>query len=274
MLPRIPLAGQLVSAALGCPTALDAHPKHVTALGAAKAAARATQQHESTRAAETIGPLVPTPADGNEPRPRRPPPSLNTAGRLHAYRKIALITLSAALSLVTLWGTAHALTTSGHHHPNPVITTQAAANHSVVTGTPQQPVISAASPPMSAASPATAKESTPRASKARTSPSAPPATSSPPASPVTITLTPTALPDAGCSPYGQAITAAGGTAPYSFSISSGTLPPGLSLTSTGEISGTVVNGAGTFQFTVSVTDSSVTPNSGFQAYTLNAACIT
>jgi molecular chaperone DnaK len=274
---RIPLAGQLVSAALGCPTALDAHPKHVTALGAAKAAAETTQPHTTIRTAEIVAPIEATSADGDTPRRPRPPPSLTSTGRIHAYRKNALIILSAALSLVGIWGTTRVLAASGHHHPSP-IATRAAANHSVLSGTPQPPVMSAAPPRTSIPSPTTvrpsptpARHSTPRAATART-PSAPPAAPATPG-PVAITLAPPVLPDAGCSFYDEAITAAGGTAPYSFSISSGTLPPGLSLTTTGEISGTVVNGAGTFQFTVSATDSSATPTSGSQSYTLNAACI-
>ena len=39
---RIPLVGQLVSAELGRPVAVDAHPKHAVALGAALAAAQGT----------------------------------------------------------------------------------------------------------------------------------------------------------------------------------------------------------------------------------------
>jgi len=42
---RIPLVAQLVSAELGCPTAVDAHPPYVVALGAATLTAPATQPH-------------------------------------------------------------------------------------------------------------------------------------------------------------------------------------------------------------------------------------
>lgn len=52
------------------------------------------------------------------------------------------------------------------------------------------------------------------------------------------------------------LTASGGTPPYTWAISSGTLPAGLTLnTSTGAISGTPTN-SGTFNFQVKVTDSS------------------
>jgi hypothetical protein len=52
------------------------------------------------------------------------------------------------------------------------------------------------------------------------------------------------------------VTASGGTTPYTWSIASGALPPGLSLAAgTGTISGTPT-ATGTYGFTVQVTDSS------------------
>ena len=53
--------------------------------------------------------------------------------------------------------------------------------------------------------------------------------------------------------YSQTVSASGGNAPYSYSISSGSLPPGLSLSSSGIISGTPTGG-GSYTFTVKVTD--------------------
>jgi len=54
--------------------------------------------------------------------------------------------------------------------------------------------------------------------------------------------------------YSQTVTASGGLTPYSFAVSAGALPAGLSLTSAGAISGSPT-GSGTFTFTVTVTDS-------------------
>lgn len=53
--------------------------------------------------------------------------------------------------------------------------------------------------------------------------------------------------------YSQILTGAGGTAPYSWSIVAGALPPGLSLSNGGVISGTPTT-ASTFNFTVRITD--------------------
>ncbi len=71
--------------------------------------------------------------------------------------------------------------------------------------------------------------------------------------------------------YNFTLVAAGGIAPLSWSISSGALPGGLSIDSlSGEILGTV-SGVGsdtTANFTVRVTDSAFTPNSGTRALSI------
>jgi hypothetical protein len=62
---------------------------------------------------------------------------------------------------------------------------------------------------------------------------------------------------------GQSFTASGGTAPYSFAVTGGTFPPGLSLASNGTISGTPT-ATGTFLFTVTATDNNTcTGSAGF-----------
>jgi prepilin-type N-terminal cleavage/methylation domain-containing protein len=69
---------------------------------------------------------------------------------------------------------------------------------------------------------------------------------------ITTSLLPNGVPH---SAYSQIMTVSGGTSPYSWSISSGYLPGGLTLnTSSGAISGTPTT-AGTFNFTVTVSDS-------------------
>jgi hypothetical protein len=54
-------------------------------------------------------------------------------------------------------------------------------------------------------------------------------------------------------PYSQQLSAAGGAAPYTWSLTAGALPPGLTLSSTGLISGTPT-ASGSFSFTVTVRD--------------------
>jgi len=63
--------------------------------------------------------------------------------------------------------------------------------------------------------------------------------------------------------YGVTLAATGGLPPYSWSISSGSLPQGLSLNpATGEISGTLAGPPGTSDFSAKVTDSDMPPLSG------------
>ena len=80
-----------------------------------------------------------------------------------------------------------------------------------------------------------------------------------------LTVATTSLPDAAVSEaYTATLTASGGTNPYKWQVTSGTLPPGLSLpTDTGEISGTP-SSAGTFSFTIQVQDSTSPPQSDTQ----------
>ena len=67
--------------------------------------------------------------------------------------------------------------------------------------------------------------------------------------------------------YSQTLTAAGGAAPYSWSLSSGTLPTGLSLGSGGAISGTPTTAA-TSNFTVRVTDAQTPADTATRALSI------
>ncbi|MGK3945616.1 putative Ig domain-containing protein, partial [Streptomyces caeruleatus] len=53
--------------------------------------------------------------------------------------------------------------------------------------------------------------------------------------------------------YSQTFTASNGNAPYVFSLVSGTLPPGLSFTNAGVLSGTPTT-LGSYTFTIKATD--------------------
>ena len=69
-----------------------------------------------------------------------------------------------------------------------------------------------------------------------------------------LVITTTSLPDGVVgSAYSATLQATGGNGSYTWSILSGSLPDGLSLSSMGEISGTLTT-VGTFSFTVEVTD--------------------
>jgi hypothetical protein len=85
-----------------------------------------------------------------------------------------------------------------------------------------------------------------------------------------LTLTPAALPGGTvAAAYSQTLTASGGTAPYTFSLSVGTLPNGLTLAANGTLSGTPAQ-AGTFTFTAQAREANGC--TGSQAYTLVLAC--
>ncbi|GGB00132.1 beta strand repeat-containing protein [Puia dinghuensis] len=85
-----------------------------------------------------------------------------------------------------------------------------------------------------------------------------------------LVFSPTTIPDGLYgSNYTQALTVTGGTAPYSFSLSAGSLPPGITLSPDGHISGTPT-AAGTYSFTVTAQDNTPAPGTltGSQPYTL------
>src|SRR5690606_31345605 len=80
---RIPLVSELVSSGLGRPVAVDAHPKHAVALGAAIVAARAAGALATARRPLPPPPSSPparhaapaTVAAATPPPPSSPPPS-------------------------------------------------------------------------------------------------------------------------------------------------------------------------------------------------------
>ncbi len=69
-------------------------------------------------------------------------------------------------------------------------------------------------------------------------------------------------------PYNSSLVAVGGTYPYTWSLASGNLPPGLSLTIAGFIVGTPTQ-LGTFNFSLQVTDSGSTPYIVTQSISFN-----
>jgi large repetitive protein len=80
--------------------------------------------------------------------------------------------------------------------------------------------------------------------------------------PLTITTNGVLPGGSAGSAYSQTLAASGGTPPYTWSVSSGTLPSGLSLNaSTGILSGSL-SASGTFTFTVQVADSNHATASG------------
>jgi uncharacterized protein YraI len=85
-----------------------------------------------------------------------------------------------------------------------------------------------------------------------------------------LTITPTTL---GNGAFGVAYTtanlsASGGVAPYTYAVTLGTLPTGMTLSTGGALSGTPTQN-GTFNFTVTATDSTIpTALTGTQAYSL------
>ena len=92
------------------------------------------------------------------------------------------------------------------------------------------------------------------------------------APPPPLTITTTSLPGGtNGTPYTQTLQASEGVPPYTWLLTSGSLPPGLTLSSNGAISGTPSGTTTTtFTFTVSVTDSE-TPTRATKTATLSIA---
>ena len=69
--------------------------------------------------------------------------------------------------------------------------------------------------------------------------------------------------------YGYTLTESGGTSPFTWSVSSGSLPAGISLSADGTLSGTPT-ATGTFSFTVKVTDANSQSATQATSLTVNA----
>ncbi len=90
-----------------------------------------------------------------------------------------------------------------------------------------------------------------------------------------ILVMPESLPNARINTgYNQLITASQGTSPYSFAVTSGATPPGITLAPNGSLSGTPTSG-GPYQFTVTATDTaSATGSRTYQLHVCNASFLT
>jgi hypothetical protein len=81
-----------------------------------------------------------------------------------------------------------------------------------------------------------------------------------------VVFLPLQIPDAKIgTPYAQTIAASGPPGPYTFTVTSGSLPPGMSLSASGVLSGNPT-AANTYHFTITATAS--TPDSGTHDYSL------
>lgn len=88
--------------------------------------------------------------------------------------------------------------------------------------------------------------------------------------PQPLLITTSTLPTATtATPYSTPLQAIGGVPPYTWTITSGLLPSGLSLASNGVLSGTPILVTANDQFTVQVTDSEVTPQVVPQTLTIS-----
>lgn len=72
-------------------------------------------------------------------------------------------------------------------------------------------------------------------------------------------MSPSTLPNGAlATAYSQTLSASGGRAPYSYAISAGALPAGLSMSAAGAVTGTPTSGGTTSNFSVTVTDADAT----------------
>jgi hypothetical protein len=88
---RIPLVGRMVEAAMGRPTVVDAHPKHVVALGAARIAAELLDPRAEARATDLTGgavePAVVPAGDAGDESHQTTPPADGARLRMGAHER-------------------------------------------------------------------------------------------------------------------------------------------------------------------------------------------
>ena len=87
-----------------------------------------------------------------------------------------------------------------------------------------------------------------------------------PGSPLTVKTTKLSAAKVNVS-YSKALTATGRTAPYTWAVSAGALPSGLSLATGGQLTG-VPTATGSSTFTVEATDSTPTPETATRTFTV------
>ena len=89
----------------------------------------------------------------------------------------------------------------------------------------------------------------------------------------TLTLSPNTGTAIQGSPFSQTLSTTGGVAPYSYLLESGTFPAGISISSTGVVSGTTTAAPGNYSVTLRVTDASTGPGQYFELepYTLTVS---
>ncbi|MCX6855869.1 MAG: putative Ig domain-containing protein, partial [Verrucomicrobia bacterium] len=88
--------------------------------------------------------------------------------------------------------------------------------------------------------------------------------------PITLSATTFANAQQFVSYTAQTVTASGGNSPYTFAITSGALPAGMSLTTAGMVSGTPTAIPGTYNFTLEATDARACK--GTRAYSITVTC--
>lgn len=116
----------------------------------------------------------------------------------------------------------------------------------------------------------TASKSSTSASITATSVANPAATASATVTFADLAISSTSLPAAQTGiPYSTSMLASGGTPPYTWSLASGSLPQGLSLNSTGVITGTPIP-SGSFPLTIKVTDTGSQSKSMSLSFQVNA----